>query len=146
MRGSPLIRFLILAIALVVTGLGLIRVTSARGTRPSIDSPTVLTEPIPEKQIPFSLILSAPAEEIEINTGKLIHPPASESPISGTVLLDPGNPRISLKVRWKHPPAAGEHRFAKLTLEAEAQETFTHVFDAAGDIDDLIELPFPANP
>ncbi len=146
MRGSPLIRFSILAMALVVTGLGLMRVTSARSTRPSTDLPAVLIESTPEKKVPFSLILSAPAEEIEINTGEPIHPPASESSISGTVLLDPGNPRISLKVRWKHAPANGEHRFAKLTLEAEAQETFTHVFDATGDIDDLIELPFPTTP
>jgi hypothetical protein len=32
--------------------------------------------------------------------------------------------------------------FAKLVVEAEGKETFTHVFDADGDIDDFVELPF----
>jgi hypothetical protein len=120
------------------------RVTSARGTRQSIDLLAVPTESISEKTVPFSLILSAPAEEIEINTSKLIRPSVSETPISGTLLLDPENSRVSIKVRWKNTSATGEHRFAKLTLEVPRRETFTHVFDASGDIDDLIELPFPA--
>jgi hypothetical protein len=32
--------------------------------------------------------------------------------------------------------------FAKLIVEAEGEETFVHVFDAKGDIDDFVELPF----
>lgn len=57
--------------------------------------------------------------------------------------MDPRNPHISLVVRWKTAATPGEHRFAKLTLEAPGQETFTHVFDADGDIDDFLELPLP---
>ena len=52
---------------------------------------------------------------------------------------------IALVIRWRNPPTAGEHRFAKLTLEIPRQPTFTHVFDADGDIDDFLELPLPAS-
>ena len=57
--------------------------------------------------------------------------------------LDSQNPRVGLVIRWKNSTAPGEHRFAKLTLEAPGQATFIHTFDAGGDIDDLLELPFP---
>ncbi len=143
MRGSPLIRFILLVFALAATGVGLLRVTAAR----SLGDPA-LKPPIVERAalsaVPFRLVLSAPAVAVEIDTGHLIRPPADPAPISGTLELDPNNPRLGLVVRWKKPAAADEHRFAKLTLEAPGQETFTHVFDAAGDIDDFLELPFPA--
>jgi len=95
--------------------------------------------------VPFRLVLSAPAAEVKFDTGRAV--PAispDESPILGKLELDPQNPHLSLVVRWKNPAAAGEHRFAKLTLEAPGQDTFTHVFDADGDIDDFLELPLPA--
>ena len=81
---------------------------------------------------------------MEIDTGHLLRPLPVQSTISGMLELDPNNPRLGLVVRWKNPSAPGEHRFAKLTLEAPGQETFTHVFDAVGDIDDFLELPFSA--
>ena len=96
--------------------------------------------------MPFRLLLSDPAAVVEIDTGKLIRPPADSATLSGTLELDPKNPRVGLLVRWKNAAAPGEHRFAKLTLEAPGQATFTHVFDASGDIDDFLELPFPAAP
>ena len=102
------------------------------------------TPALPGKSVPFRLLLSAPAAVVEIDTGKLIRPPADSATISGTLELDPKNPRVGLVVRWKNAAASGEHRFAKLTLEAPGQDTFTHVFDASGDIDDFLELPFPA--
>ena len=139
-RGSPLIRFILLVFALAATGVGLLRVTAARSTGdPTIKAPAVGLEAL--DSAPFHLVLSAPAAAVEIDTGHLIRPPADPSPISGILQLDPGNPRIGLVVRWKNTAAPGEHRFAKLTLEAPGQETFTHVFDADGDIDDLVELP-----
>lgn len=55
--------------------------------------------------------------------------------------MDPNNPRIAINVHWKSAAVPGEHRFAKITLEIPEQETFVHVFDAVGDIDDFIELP-----
>ncbi len=143
MRGSPLIRFILLVFALAATAVGLLRVTAARGpTDPTVKPPIV--ERAALSAVPFHLVLSAPAAAVAIDTGHLIRPPADPSPIAGMLELDPNNPRIGLLVRWKIAAAAGEHRFAKLTLEAPGQETFTHVFDAAGDIDDFLELPFPA--
>lgn len=121
------------------------RVTSARDLRQPA-GPVAVEEkpPARETATPFRLVLSAPAAEIEVDTGKSIRLPVDGSPLSGMVELDPTNPHVGLIVRWKSPAAAGERRFAKLTLEAPGQETFTHVFDAAGDIDDFIELPLPA--
>jgi hypothetical protein len=144
MRGSPLIRFILLAIALAVTGAGLARVTATRKPVSPTPAATAETSSLPGKTVPFRLLLSDPAAAVEIDTGKLIRPSADSSTISGTLELDPKNPHVALVVRWKSPAAPAEHRFAKLTLEAPGQDTFTHVFDADGDIDDFLELPFPA--
>ena len=145
MRGSPLIRFILIALALAVTGVGMMRVTATRESlHPSIPVASINTPPPPRKSMLFRLLLSDPAALVEIDTGKPIRPPVDESTISGTLEFDPKNPHVGLRVRWKTTAAAGEHRFAKLTLEAPGQETFTHVFDAGGDIDDFLELPFPA--
>lgn len=143
-RGSPLIRFILLALALAATGAGLARVTA---TRKSVSPPPAAAtgRPVlPGNKVPFRLLLSDPAAAVEIDTGKLIRPPTDSATVSGTLELDPKNPRIGLIVRWKNATVPGEHRFAKLTLEAPGQATFTHVFDASGDIDDFLELPFPA--
>ena len=143
MRGSPVIRFILLAIALVITAAGLQRVTSARA---ETDSPLLPQKPKPPASaVPFRLVLSAPAAVIEINTGKPLQLSPEEMPISGTLEMDTANPHLALIVRWKNSPAAGEHRFAKLTLDVPRQPTFIHVFDADGDIDDFLELPFPAS-
>ncbi|MES2924772.1 MAG: hypothetical protein V4819_24675 [Verrucomicrobiota bacterium] len=143
MRGSPLIRFILLVFALAATGAGLLRVTAARSPGDPAIRSAVIEKPS-QSAVPFRLILSAPAAAVEIDTGRVIRPQANQSPISGTLELDPNNPRVGLVVRWKNAPTPGEHRFAKLTLEAPGQETFTHVFDANGDIDDFLELPISA--
>ncbi|MES2661531.1 MAG: hypothetical protein V4689_23130 [Verrucomicrobiota bacterium] len=141
-RGSPVLRFILLAIALAATAVGLRRVTSSRAET----SPVVMPEkPVTAAiAVPFRLVLSAPATAIEIDSGKMVSPSPDGIPVSGTLEMDPSNPHVSLVVRWKNPAAVGEHRFAKLTLEAPGQPTFTHVFDADGDIDEFLELPFPA--
>jgi hypothetical protein len=143
-RGSPLLRFILLTLALAATGLGLLRVTAARDDRLTGPEIAEKSPAVAATSIPFRLLLSAPAAEIVIDTGKSLRPPTDGLPVSGSLELDPRNPHIGLIVRWKNPATAGERRFAKLTLEAPGQETFTHVFDAAGDIDDFIELPLPA--
>lgn len=142
MRGSPILRFILLAIALAATALGLQRVTSTR------------VEVIPDSQVvkpdskvmlvPFQLTLSAPATVVEILSSNSLRPSTGESPLSGMLEMDSINPQVALIVRWKNPPSIGEHRFAKLTLDPPKQDTFIHVFDAQGDIDDMIELPLPA--
>ena len=144
MRGSPLLQFIILSLALVASGMGLMRVTSPADSDPlpaQIAPGAKLASSV--KQTPFHLQLSAPARLVEIDTGHLIRPLADASMISGTLDLNSENPRVALVIRWKNPATTGEHRFAKLTLESPGEETLTHVFDASGDIDDLLELPLP---
>ncbi len=136
MRGSPILRSILLTLALLATAVGLQRVTSAR-SEIIVAAPPEKTAS-PSTAIPFHLTLSAPTSSVEIS-GKTLTPP-----LSGTLEIDPANPHVALVVRWKNPAAPGEHRFAKLTLDPPGQATITHVFDAAGDIDDLLELPFPA--
>jgi hypothetical protein len=141
-RGSPLIRFIVLTVALAATALGLFRVTAAR-TSDGAPRPSGLeTAPVIAKSsIPFHLLLSAPAAAITIDTGKTIRPSPDGSTISGTLELDSPNPYVKLIIKWKQAALPGEHRFARLTLDRPGQQTFTHVFDASGDIDDFLELP-----
>ena len=142
-RGSPVFRFIFLAIALMITAAGLQRVTSAR---PEQAPPIFREKPKPTASaVPFRLVLSAPAAAVEIDTGKPLQLSSQEMPISGTLEMDLTHPQLALVVRWRNPPTAGEHRFAKLTLEIPRQPTFTHVFDADGDIDDFLELPLPTS-
>lgn len=120
------------------------RVTAAKESRVTNRAPAaVVADPL-INDVPFRLTLSAPAELVEIDTGEVIRPMVGGSPVAGTLRLERRNPRVALLVRWKFPAAPGEHRFAKLTLELPGQPTLTHVFDADGDIDDLLELPLPA--
>ncbi len=146
-RGSPVLRTFLLALALIGAGAGLMRLTAARAdVRPA---PPVADRTVSQPGTsPFRLLLSNPAAEVLLDTGSgeplRVSTPAS--PLSGQLSLDPRNPHVAIIVRWVEPPAAGEHRFAKLTLERSGQATFTHVFDAAGDIDDFHELPLPAAP
>jgi len=139
MRGSPLIRFFLLALGLAVTGAGLARLTAAKAPLGATHSAT--PEAKPSQAVSYTLILSAEAMETLLDTGI-----AEASATSGTLQLDPENPRVALRVRWKASPIKGEQRFAKLTLESPGQPTITHVFDAAGDIDDLLELPLSSIP
>ena len=136
-------RFIILVFALLATGLGLMRVTSAKDQNKLTAISLISTPPAEDLSVPFDLILSAPAEEIQIETNQIIRPSVTQFPISGKLQLHPSQPSIALKIRWKSAPAAGEHRFAKLRLEAPGHGTLTHVFDATADIDDFLELPFP---
>jgi hypothetical protein len=144
MRGSPVLRFIFLTLALIAAGFGIQRVISAgtNAATPQAVSPT----PAPAaSSVPFQLLLSAPAAEVKIDTG-VANPPLSPdgSRIIGKLELDAANPHLILVVRWQNPAASGEHRFAKLTIEAPGVATFTHVFDADGDIDEFLELPLPA--
>jgi hypothetical protein len=59
---------------------------------------------------------------------------------STEITIEKKEPVIYLNVVWSQ--VSGNRRFAKLVVEAEGRETFTHVFDADGDIDDFVELPF----
>jgi hypothetical protein len=138
-RGSPIFRFIFLVFALAAAAFGLMRVTSAGSRAAAPVSGPPFRQPLPP--VSYRLVISADAAKISVETGK-----STTSTLTGTLDLDPANPRVALAVRWKSAPPAGETRFAKLTIEAPGRETFVHVFDAPGDIDDLVELPFPPAP
>jgi hypothetical protein len=133
---------MLLTFALAATAWGLLRVTAARD-RGEVTRPTVTESaaPVLKNAVPFRLLLSAPAASVEMEAGKPIQPSPGQSTISGVIALDPKNPHVALIIKWQQAAMPGEHRFAKLTLERPGQPTFTHVFDASGDIDDFLELP-----
>ena len=126
------------AIALAVTAILLGHITSAKPDA----APVLVTPEAPvSPAIGFELSLSAAASDIIVNTGQAQKLDPDHPPFSGKFVLDAGNPRVALRVKWKTPPVAGEQRFAKLSIEPPGQRTIVHVFDAAGDIDDVFELP-----
>jgi hypothetical protein len=131
--------------ALIASGLGLRKLTASQATRNHLTSvPT--QSPVTEMIVPFELLLSAAASEIKVDTGRTSRTlEATHSPVIGRFVFDPTNPHLALTVHWKLPATPDEHRFAKLTLEIPGQETFYHVFDAASDIDDVIEIPMPSH-
>ena len=136
MRGSPLIRFFLLTLSLVIVGAGLAWLTSAKKTTPGVTSRPAPHQELSSLAVPYQLQLSSDAAVVELDTGI-----SKVSGTRGTLQLNTGNPYVSISVQWKIPPSAEEQRFAKLILEPAGKPTFTHVFDSTGDIDDLLELP-----
>ncbi|MGJ8634992.1 MAG: hypothetical protein ACSHX7_13830, partial [Luteolibacter sp.] len=82
----------------------------------------------------YFLTLSGKARKMEVR-GESV-----SNELMGEVEIDAKNPVVFVKVDWEE--AGGGHGFAKLVLEVEGKETFTHVFDGAGDIDDFVEWKF----
>jgi hypothetical protein len=135
-RGSPLLRSIIIVLMLIVSAAILTHLTSSQ-TPAQIHRNMTAKESTPLiQELPYRLILSAETVEVKLSTGD--NAPVSE--LSGTLHASPNIP-LFLSVRWKAPPSPGEHRFAKLVLEPAGRPTLTHVFDAEGDIDDVFELP-----
>ena len=142
-RGSPLLRFTILIFALAAAGAGMFRITSANG-REVLPKRIEREKPLAVgNAVPFRVLLSHPAASVEIMASSEIRVAPDGNSFTGAMEMDPENPHFSINVRWMSPPATGEHRFAKITLEPPGRDTFTHVFDADGDIDDFLELPLP---
>jgi len=143
-RGSPLVRSILLTIALVIAGIGLVRLTAERTQDTQLPLPPVQVsaETVAGR---FHLLLSAPAADVVVATGRdeWIAAATDDAAAGGVLEFDRRNPQISLIVRWAGPAQAGEHRFAKLTLELPGKPTLVHVFDARGDLDEFLELPLP---
>lgn len=135
-RGSPLLRSIFILLALAMSGLALVKLTATQQP-PPVAAERAAAAPTTALVIPYQLMLSAQASSIEIAGND--RPPLDQP--SGTLSFDPKNPFLTVFIRWKTPPAPGERRFAKLTLDPPGKPTLTHVFDSAGDIDDLFELP-----
>jgi len=149
MRGSPLLRTFLLLLLLAVAGLALSRLTgrSAKAPPPTATGP--VDRPAAALRWPFELMLGAVPADARIfdPAGHLLF--ASQAPetrATGTLVFSAEPDALLLKVRWS--AGAAGHRFAKLTLEAPGRPTMRHVFDAAGDLDDVWELPAstPAKP
>lgn len=113
------------------------------GTRAEVIPVPVATEANRET-VPAKVFvtLSSPATGLGLESGNAAvdFPPNSSGNYSGELAIDAGSPVVFLNVVWQEKEAG--NRFAKLVVEAPGQETFTHIFDATGDIDDFVELPF----
>lgn len=136
-RGSPLLRSIVIALLLIGFAMVLLRLTNTK--RPAESSTQLSVKPVMTEnvqQVPYRLILSAEAAEIQLTAGNA----SPVSQLTGTLNLLPHAP-IFLSIRWKESAKSGEQRFAKLILEPSGKPTITHVFDANGDIDDVFELP-----
>lgn len=137
--------FLILA-ALIVSGIGFARLTQ-KGAEVAGGQGVEVTETSESDLIPAKvhLTLSHLSGFYALTVGDANVPLSrgENGELSGTASIDPDNPVIFLKVSClAKAPNDGQRIFAKLVVEAEGEETFTHVFDADGDIDDFVELPF----
>lgn len=137
MRGSPLLRTLVVFAVLLLAGLGLARLTA-----PSTPKPVVVDQkPSPAAEAStatFELLLSATAKSVSLEAGGpafLRESPAG--PLTGTLEVVGEQPVIFLKVEWADTTPG--HRFAKLRIDRSGKETLEHVFSAPGDIDDLWE-------
>jgi len=138
MRGSPLLRTLAVLVALLLTGIGLARLTAPATPQVTTPPPVEKTEPSKTNTATFELLLSGTAKRVTLEAGAA--PLAFENtagPLIGKLALSSDKPTIFLQVEWADTTAG--HRFAKLRLEAPGQETREHVFSAPGDIDDLWE-------
>lgn len=138
MRGSPLVRFVILLIVLIGSGAWIARVTRA-GLSPIPPAEAIAENPNQESttRIPYRLVLSSAAEEIAVGT---LGGECEQTSLRGQLTSDAADPVITLRVRWRDEGTEGLRHFAKLILEIPGRETLEHVFDAAGDIDDVWEI------
>ena len=146
MRGSPLTRTFLILAALVVSGIGFARLT-LKGTSAAAGQGEEVSATTERKLIPAKiyLSLSRPVGFLEFKIGekKVGLTRVEQWDFIGTAAIDFANPIVTLKTLPNDPKRRGQARiFAKLVVEADGKETFTHVFDADGDIDDFVELPF----
>jgi hypothetical protein len=136
----------VLAIALALAALGLVQLTAERITEvPDASGPVPAAAGGDTISGHFQLLLSAPASELRISTGRdeRIISGGAESTLGGSLDFNRLDPRVELVIQWSEPPQTGQHRFAKLSLELPGTPTVIHVFDSAGDIEEWIELPLP---
>lgn len=143
MRGSPLIRTLLLACALVLAGWGMLHFIAASASTETghpTDSHTH-AEDAPSARYGFAVKLSHPAESFQAadRSGRILF----QSPaLIGQVALDPTDPVVFLTVKWKEPATATANHFAKVTLEPPGKPTVSRYFETPdSELIDVWELP-----
>jgi len=144
-RGFPLLRSLVILIWLTVSAVALVKLTGR--TAPPEEHGNLKIEVIKDsgEKVPvigYSISVSAEMSELLLNgQNQLIKDQPASASISGR-LPQTDNPQVvTLQIRWKTPPSTAERRFARLTIYPPGKPTISHVFDSAGDIDDILELP-----
>jgi hypothetical protein len=148
MRGSPLLRTLVLLLLLIVAGSALVRLTrplsgpgTTHPTAPA-DDPIGSADPGTVLRIPFEITLSAPPSLLQIAepAGQVLFESNQGDTRQSGILELPHTPAaLFLQVRWATATIAP--RFAKLSLEPPGRPTLSHIFDAPAEIDDAWELP-----
>ncbi len=136
MRGSPLLRTLIVLAVVLMAGLGLAVLTKPA---PIAELPDAAPKPAETvgKRAAYELVLSATAKRVTLEAGgAIVSHENSAGPLAGSLELS-NAAILSLKIEWAED--APGHRFAKLRLEEPGKETREHVFTAPGDIDDIWE-------
>ena len=142
-RGSPLFRTFLILVAIAASGFLFVRLTAA----PKLVVAEHVTELKPNQPIDviegrIHVTLSGAARAVDLFANAGYHRFASTG--LGTHLAEMkiarDNPVLEIRIDWLEETTA--NRFAKVVVEAPGFETFTHVFDAEGDIDDFVELPF----
>lgn len=134
MRGSPILRTLLVALALIAAGFGL----TCLDRRPPAAPVTPVAVPAETRSIPFFLTLSHLADEIRIESaGGLAEITGEGRQRRGVVELDPAHPALFVTIRWRD--SAAQPRFAKLRLEPPGRSDLSHTFDAIGDLEDVWE-------
>ena len=134
-------RTLVVLGIIVASGILFARLTGARAEpEPSFSIGQKSQEKIAAKVF---ITASSPVATLELRNAEgtaLPFLPNDSGIYSGELAIDPASPAVFIRVVWQEREAG--NRFVKLVVEAPEQDTFTHVFDARGDIDDFVELPF----
>jgi hypothetical protein len=143
-RGSPLIRTFLILAALVVSGFFFLKLTAAPEIKVLEEGVKRQTnQPIEVIVARVHVTLSGVAKTVDLfaNAGYYRFGQSEVGSYTADDLkIAKDNPVLQFKVDWAEDSPI--RRFAKVVVEADGQETFTHVFDADGDIDDFVELPF----
>lgn len=144
-RGSPLIRTALVLLAILASGLVFSHLTAGQKAKPAAGGETTEAKTKKHIRARYILTLSERAAYVEVKSAG--EPSSwnlsSESgiePLTGDIVIDTDKPVVYLKVNWYE---LGDRRgFAKLVIEAVGQKTVTQVFDAEGNLDELLELSF----
>ena len=129
-------------VAIIAAGILFVRLTAApKNAAQAVaeeDSPSAPDHIIAARTY---ITLSGQAEKVVVEgaEGPIIFEGTSNGIYSGEVGISEDAPLVSVKVSWK---GEAVHHFVKMVIEAPGKKTFTHVFDAPGDIDDFVELVF----